>query len=103
MRLRRAEEGASVENSLLSMAALVSVEGPGGRDCDSTQKAQAPSTKQTRQPFSETSLPSNPARVRKQERGGGTYCEGLSPETTPSEASHRRGFTKRGARFNSRR
>lgn len=71
MRLRRAEEGASVENSLLTMAALVSVGGPGGRDCYSTQKVQAPSTKQTRQPFSETSLPSNPARVRTQERGAG--------------------------------
>lgn len=61
MRHGRAEEGASalqytVETLPLSVAAPVSVR-PWGRDRDSSQKAQAPSSYNTRQPFSETSLP----------------------------------------------
>lgn len=76
MRRGRAEEGASalpytVENTLLSTTALVSIGWSRGWGCDSDQKAQAPSTKHTRQPFSETSLPSNPARMCTRERGAG--------------------------------
>lgn len=59
----RAEEGASalhrsVENLLFFMAAIILLDGPGAGAA-----IRAHSSKRGGQPFSETNLPSNPARV----------------------------------------